>query len=252
VAPFGGRSLRFDDVVCEIVASQCSVVWGAPAVEILPVVDAFRPDIVISLGEALDNFRIETVARRDRGADRADNRRALPFRTPIVVDGEPTYAPCFDAERVKRAVDADALDVPLVLSTQAGQVRAAGLTRTSASTADRAPRAVPVRRDVLHARSVGALVGAASSSRDSHATRRAPRTEPGRAQAPTAVRVGGVVVALLGGVSAHPDLCARRASRLVARRDDRLHRAVAGSSAGPARCLRLGRSRCCAGGRRGS
>lgn len=64
VRQFIAESFECNGVRCEIVATQCTVDWGAPTEQVLPVVRAYQPDIVLSFGEAKDNFRIECLARK--------------------------------------------------------------------------------------------------------------------------------------------------------------------------------------------
>jgi pyroglutamyl-peptidase len=118
---FCGQSLVCNGIRCELMAIQCNVVWNAPTQEILPVVELVKPDVLISFGEAVDDFRIECIARNERGEGHRDNlgkTRAEDFIRP---DGPTHYPVCFDAERVKKLIDSKALDVPVVLSRNAGQ-----------------------------------------------------------------------------------------------------------------------------------
>ena len=118
---FADQTLRVgDDVLCQFTVAQCNVVWGAPAKEILPIVDACEPDITISFGEARNDFRIETVARCER-SNRLDNESLLPFRSKIVEEVDDDYGCCFDADRVAQTIADEQPELPLVLSSQAGQ-----------------------------------------------------------------------------------------------------------------------------------
>lgn len=124
--PFAGRNINASSIGATSVAASrhdvkrviVDVVWGEPTRTVLPMLDG-DSNIVISFGEATDTFRLELVARNERGARRRDNLNALPSVALIRHDGPDLLNPVFDAERVVNALAERGF--PIECSTNAGQ-----------------------------------------------------------------------------------------------------------------------------------
>jgi pyroglutamyl-peptidase len=124
--PFAGRTINASSIGTTSVAASrhdvkrviAEVVWGEPTRTVLPLLDG-DSNVVISFGEATDTFRLELVARNERGARRRDNAGALPSVSHIRHDGPDVLKPVFDADRVVNALAERGF--PIECSTNAGQ-----------------------------------------------------------------------------------------------------------------------------------
>jgi pyroglutamyl-peptidase len=123
--PFKGRSVNASSIGTTAVAASrldvrrvvCDVVWGKPTTTVLPEIG--RERIVLSFGEATDTFRLELVARNERGADKKDETGSTPVDALIRPGGPDTLQPLYNADRVVAALKSRGF--PVELSQNAGQ-----------------------------------------------------------------------------------------------------------------------------------
>jgi pyroglutamyl-peptidase len=124
--PFKGRAVNASSIGTTAVAASrfdvrrvvCDVVWGQPAKTVLPELGRGER-IVLSFGEATDTFRLELVARNERGAAKTDETGSTPAEPLIRPGGPDTLQPLYNHDRVKAALNARGF--PIELSHNAGQ-----------------------------------------------------------------------------------------------------------------------------------
>lgn len=128
--PFGGESVNPASVVvsklpdrigeAELIKLEIPTVFYKSIEKTVQAIDAYKPDAVLSIGQAGGRTRIsvERVAINCDDARIPDNAGQSPDNLPIDKDGAPAYFATFDYKGMTKAIMA--ANVPAELSNTAG------------------------------------------------------------------------------------------------------------------------------------